>query len=109
MKEDINGKSLFSDDDLIYSYTRAQAIEDGVLVDVSEMAREGGIRFHVASLVPYGKSILYQMKTLKNTIRLLKADSGILFICFVCQPGNAMILLCIMMVYTVWSTVCLKG
>ena len=26
----------------IYSYTRAQALEDGVLVDVSEMAREAG-------------------------------------------------------------------
>lgn len=34
--------------DLIYSYTRAQAIEDGVLVDVSELAREAGFRFPVA-------------------------------------------------------------
>lgn len=33
---------------VIYSYTRAQAIEDGVLVDVSETAREAGIRFPVA-------------------------------------------------------------
>jgi hypothetical protein len=32
----------------IHSYTRHQAIEDGVLVDVSEMAREAGIRFSVA-------------------------------------------------------------
>jgi hypothetical protein len=29
-------------------YTRAQALEDGVLVDVSETAKEGGIRFPVA-------------------------------------------------------------
>lgn len=33
---------------VIYSYTRAQAIEDGVLVDVSEMAKEAGVRFPVA-------------------------------------------------------------
>ena len=29
-------------------YTRAQAIEDGVLVDVSESAREAGFKFPVA-------------------------------------------------------------
>ncbi|CAN5465732.1 hypothetical protein BH09VER1_BH09VER1_25910 [soil metagenome] len=33
---------------LISSYTRAQAIEDGNLVDVSETAREAGFRFPVA-------------------------------------------------------------
>jgi len=34
--------------DVIYSYSRAQAIEDGVLCDVSEVAREAGIKFPVA-------------------------------------------------------------
>jgi hypothetical protein len=34
--------------EVIYSYTRAQAIEDGVLVDVSEVAREAGIKWPVA-------------------------------------------------------------
>jgi len=34
--------------ELISSYTRAQAIEDGVLVDVSEPAREAGFRYPVA-------------------------------------------------------------
>jgi hypothetical protein len=29
---------------VIYAYTRAQAIEDGVLVDVSTMAKEAGIK-----------------------------------------------------------------
>lgn len=33
---------------IIYSYTRAQAIEDGVLVDVSEMAKEAGFKWPVA-------------------------------------------------------------
>ncbi|HEY4311883.1 MAG TPA: DUF6573 family protein [Pirellulales bacterium] len=34
--------------DLIHVYTRAEAIEDGVLIDVSETAREAGFRFPVA-------------------------------------------------------------
>lgn len=33
---------------VIYSYTRKQALEDGVLVDVSAMAREAGIKFPTA-------------------------------------------------------------
>ena len=34
--------------DLIYSYTREEAIADGVLVDVTEAAREAGFRYPVA-------------------------------------------------------------
>lgn len=34
--------------EVIYSYTRKQAIEDGVLIDVSETAKEAGFRFPVA-------------------------------------------------------------
>lgn len=34
--------------EVIYSYTRAQAIGDGVLVDVTAVAREAGIGFPVA-------------------------------------------------------------
>ena len=33
---------------VIFQYTRKQAIEDGVLVDVSETAREAGIKFPTA-------------------------------------------------------------
>jgi len=33
---------------VIYAYTRAQAIEDGVLIDVSETAKEAGIKFPTA-------------------------------------------------------------
>lgn len=36
------------DFDLIHSYSRAQAIEDGVLIDVSTTARAAGIKFPVA-------------------------------------------------------------
>ena len=34
--------------DVIYSYSRMQALEDGVLVDVSDLGREAGIKFPVA-------------------------------------------------------------
>lgn len=33
---------------VVYSYTRTQALEDGQLVDVTEQAREAGIRYPVA-------------------------------------------------------------
>jgi hypothetical protein len=34
--------------EVIHSYSRAQAIEDGVLVDVSEVAREAGVKVPTA-------------------------------------------------------------
>ena len=39
---------LFTADDVIHVYTRAQALADGVLVDVSQAAREAGFRIPVA-------------------------------------------------------------
>ncbi len=39
---------FFTDADLIYRYTRAQALEDGVLVDVSATAHEAGFTCPVA-------------------------------------------------------------
>ncbi len=39
---------MFDNDDLIHSYTRAQALADGILVDVSATAREAGFRCPVA-------------------------------------------------------------
>jgi hypothetical protein len=39
---------MFGPEDLIHRYTRAGALADGVLVDVSAVAREAGIRFPVA-------------------------------------------------------------
>lgn len=47
MRADAN-QSLFDEADVIHSYTRAQAVEDGMLVDVAEVAREAGFRFPVA-------------------------------------------------------------
>lgn len=39
-------ESIFGE--IISSYSRAQGIEDGILVDVSSVAREAGIKFPVA-------------------------------------------------------------
>ena len=45
MESKNNMKELFGG--VIYAYTREQAISDGVLIDVSKMAKEAGIRFPV--------------------------------------------------------------
>ena len=39
---------MFEESDLIYSYSRADAIRDGILIDVSETAKEAGSRWSVA-------------------------------------------------------------
>ena len=39
---------FFTEADVMFTYTRAQAIEDGVLIDATEMAKEAGIKFPVA-------------------------------------------------------------
>lgn len=39
---------MFTKDDVIFAYTRRQAIADGVLFDVTELAREAGFRWPVA-------------------------------------------------------------
>jgi hypothetical protein len=39
---------MFENADLIHRYTRANALHDGVLIGVSETAREAGIRRPVA-------------------------------------------------------------
>jgi len=44
----MNEKNPFEDAPVIFSYTRAQAIEDGVLVDLSAWAKEAGFKVPVA-------------------------------------------------------------
>lgn len=39
---------MFEDADLIHSYSRAEALADGILIDVTETAREAGFRVPVA-------------------------------------------------------------
>lgn len=47
-ENDPNPVNPFADAPVIFSYTRAQAIEDGVLVDLTEWARETGFVIPVA-------------------------------------------------------------
>ena len=47
----MNDDNLFSDAPVIYRYTRAQAIDDGVLVDLTEWAGETGFTIPVACTV----------------------------------------------------------
>ena len=42
----VENENMFGD--VIYAYTRAQAIADGVLVDVSDTAKEAGFKFPVS-------------------------------------------------------------
>jgi len=41
-------ENFLEDWNTIFKYTRKQALEDGVLVDISELAKEAGIKFPVA-------------------------------------------------------------
>ena len=45
--KDINNHP-FADAPIIFCYTRAQALEDGVLIDVTETAKEAGFKFPTA-------------------------------------------------------------
>ena len=45
---DQHADNPFSNMPVIFSYTRAQAIDDGVLIDLTEWARETGFRYPVA-------------------------------------------------------------
>ena len=42
--------------DVIHSYSRTQAIKDGVPVDVTETAKECGFKYPVAVTGPCGKA-----------------------------------------------------
>ena len=44
----MSDKNIFSDFEVISTYTRKQAIEDGVLIDVTPMAKEAGFKWHTA-------------------------------------------------------------
>jgi hypothetical protein len=41
-------ENMFEDDEVIFVYTRNEAIMDGTLIDVTETAREAGFRWPVA-------------------------------------------------------------
>ena len=57
---------MFEDFDLIHSYTRKQAIEDGVLIDVSEIAKEAGFQIPVAITNAVWSDLIVPNKEVKN-------------------------------------------
>jgi hypothetical protein len=44
----MENENMFEDADIIIAYTRKEAIEDGTLIDVTETAREAGLRWPIA-------------------------------------------------------------
>ena len=56
----------------IFAYTRAQAIEDGVLVDVTAPAREAGFRIPVA----FSRSVWERLDALPEGYQGFQSESG---------------------------------
>lgn len=98
-------------DNVIFVYTRRQALKDGVLVDVSELAREAGFKWPVAcsdhlyhgyvvpalNLIADGQSIqgrLWDVLTvLRHAIQNSKDDTFLRFqVLFQMAPGSAPVL-----------------
>ncbi len=57
---------MFTEKDIVYSYTREQALEDGVLVDVSELAKEAGFTVPVAITSTVSKTVVAVSKDLQE-------------------------------------------
>lgn len=71
--ENCSMKELFGD--AIYQYTRAQAIEDGVLIDVTATAKEIGIKYPVALTTAVYDEYVVVPKALKG----VQDEAGRLF------------------------------
>jgi hypothetical protein len=99
-----DSSSVFGD--LIYSYTRQQALADGVLVDATSLAREAGFVFPVAltetlyhsyivpalDLVAEGQSIQGRLWDLLYVLRFAiakarNADTVLFTVLFLMSPG----------------------
>lgn len=66
---------MFEDADLIHCYTRADAIADGVLVDVTATAREAGFRVPVAlTQAAWGDCVSWSAED--NTDGIYQDESG---------------------------------
>ena len=61
--------------EVISRYTRAQAIEDGVLIDVTETARQAGIKYPVALTTAVYDEYVHVPKALKG----IQDEAGRLF------------------------------
>lgn len=100
-------ENFFTDAKIIFSYTRAQAIEDGVLVDVSEVAKKHGFKFPVAmtegvwkkciadaeksvdkQLLLFLRKTFYAIKNSKDGGALLKYSYKTIQLKLHCGPGD---------------------
>ena len=59
-------EDFFKQEDIISIYTRAQAIEDGILIDVSELAKEAGFVVPIAVTNGVWSSIVVPPKKAKE-------------------------------------------
>ncbi|NCN05103.1 MAG: hypothetical protein GW949_05685 [Spirochaetales bacterium] len=50
----------------IFSYSRKQALEDGILIDVTKMAKEAGMRFDTAVTVTLWNAYIEPSEALKD-------------------------------------------
>jgi len=77
-------REIFCDGDLIYSYTRAQALDDGVLIDLSERARSCGIKYPAActstvwALIEATPETDRDMRQVAETVRISAVLSAML-------------------------------
>lgn len=59
---------MFTDADFVYTYTRAQALADGVLADASVLAREAGFKLPVAlTAAAWGKCVAWSEAETEKT------------------------------------------
>ena len=73
----MNNKQSFHDEfDLVYSYTRGQAIADGILVDVSDMAGRRGSASLWQSPRASGMAMSSRTRSRRARARALRAGSG---------------------------------
>jgi hypothetical protein len=98
------------DSDVIYAYTRQQALDDGILVDATALAKEAGFKWPVAittrlwhgyivpalDLVPDGQSangrLWDLLSILHHTILNSKDDTFLRFsVLFLMSPGSTLI------------------
>lgn len=98
----LNG--IFEGAEVISVYTRKQAVEDGVLVDVSDLAKEAGIRFPLAmTSEAYAETVRWTQNSamqdetgrlwdvlwmLKNAIKRSKPGESVIFFNVYCVPNK---------------------
>ena len=96
---------MFETGDVVFTYTRKEAIEDGVLVDLTDIAKESGFKVPVAvtdtvfhtyldpdeELKAYGQSLRGRIQDMLFMLYLSarkNTESIVLFeVCFLLKPG----------------------